>query len=233
VRIVSIANIARWADAVIALEARGPLPTRIVLVPSEAHAHALRVELVARGPQALAGTRFFTAAAAARAVLDSAGVAYRIGEEARRPLRLRKVFRGRRARATYRVDDLRTTGWEAAFAATIEQLELAALRPDDLDQLGEPRASDLAAIWRAVDQLLVRVAQPMFESDEAIVAILGHEMHELNNLRRLFEESGGAMTYRKLYYLINPGIKGNLHDQAWDVADALVAAMRKARGAGV
>jgi hypothetical protein len=41
------------------------------------------------------------------------------------------------------------------------------------------------------------------------------------------------MTYRKLYYLINPGIKGNLHDQAWDVADALVAAMRKARGAGV
>jgi hypothetical protein len=151
VRIVSIANIACWAEAVIALEARGPLPTRIVLVPSEAHAHALRVELVAHGPQALAGTRFFTAAAAARAVLDSAGVAYRIGEEARRPLRLRKVFRGRPALATYRVDDLSTTGWEAAFAATIEQLELAALRPDDLEQLGEPRASDLAAIWRAVD----------------------------------------------------------------------------------
>src|SRR3954469_1393527 len=84
VRIVSISSIARWADAVIALDARGPLPGRIVLVPSEAHAHALRVELVARGPHVLAGTQFFTAAAAARAVLDSAGVAYRIGEEVRR-----------------------------------------------------------------------------------------------------------------------------------------------------
>ena len=150
-KIISISSIVRWADAVIALDARGPLPIRTVLVPSEAHAHALRVELVVRGPQALAGTRFFTAAAAARAVLDSAGVRYRIGEEARRPLRLRKLFRARPVLATYRGDDLRTKGWEAAFAATIEQLEQAALRPDDLDRIGDPRASDLAAIWRAVD----------------------------------------------------------------------------------
>jgi hypothetical protein len=81
-----------------------------------------------------------------------------------------------------------------------------------------------------LDQLLVRIEHSVFESDEAIVAILGHEMHELNNLRHLFEENGGVMTYRKLHYLINPGIKGNLHDQAWDIADQLVTAMRKARG---
>jgi hypothetical protein len=152
---MSMSGIARWAEAVIALDARGPLSTRIVLVPSEAHAHALRVELVARAPQVLAGTRFFTAAAAARAVLDSAGIAYRIGEEVRRPLRLRTLFHARPVRprlATYRVDDLRTAGWEAAFTATIEQLELAALRPEDLDRIGDPRASDLAAIWRAVDE---------------------------------------------------------------------------------
>jgi len=136
---------------VLALEARGPLPARLVLVPSESHAHALRVELTARAPQALAGTRFFTAAAAARAVLDSAGVAYRIDEEVRRPLRLRKLFRARPVLATYRGEDLRTRGWEAAFAATIAQLEQAALGPDDLDRIGDPRASDLAAVWRAVD----------------------------------------------------------------------------------
>jgi hypothetical protein len=81
-----------------------------------------------------------------------------------------------------------------------------------------------------LDQLLVRIEQSVFQSDEAIVAVLGHEMHELNNLRYLFEASGGAMTYRRLHYLISPGIKGNLHDQAWDVADRLVAEMRKARG---
>lgn len=150
-RIISIASIADWADAVAALDATGPLPTRIVLVPSEAHAHALRVELVARESQALAGTRYFTTAAAARVVLDSAGVEYRIGEEARRPLRLRRLFRARPALAAYRAGDLRTTGWEAAFAGTIDQLESAALRPGDLEPLGDLRASDLAAIWRAVD----------------------------------------------------------------------------------
>ena len=80
--VVSIRDLARWADAVIALDAPGPLPMRIVLVPSEDHAHALRVALVARAPRALVGTRFFTAAAAARAVLDHAGIAYRTGEEA-------------------------------------------------------------------------------------------------------------------------------------------------------
>jgi RecB family exonuclease len=152
VRIISISSIARWADAVIALDARGALPARLVLVPSEAHAHALRVELVARAPHVLAGTQFLTAAEAARAVLDNAGVAYRMGEEVRRPLRLRKLFRARPALTTYRVDDLGTTGWEAAFAASIGQLELAALWPDDLEWIGEARASDLAAIWRAVDE---------------------------------------------------------------------------------
>jgi hypothetical protein len=80
-----------------------------------------------------------------------------------------------------------------------------------------------------LDQLLVRVEQTVFQSDEAIVAVLGHEMHEINHLKRLFEESGGAMTYRRLHYLISAGIKGNLHDEAWDVADKLVANMRKSR----
>lgn len=73
----------------------------------------------------------------------------------------------------------------------------------------------------------MRVERSVFESDEIIVAVLGHEMHELNGLRCLFEEKGGAMTYRQLHYLISPGVKGNLHDQAWDVADQLVSAMCK------
>ena len=67
----------------------------------------------------------------------------------------------------------------------------------------------------------------MFQSDEAIVAVIAHEMHELNELRRIFEESGGAISMQRLHNLINPGIARNLHDQAWDVADKLVLAMRK------
>lgn len=150
--VVPIPDLASWADAVIALDARGPLPTRIVLVPSEAHAHALRVELVGRAPHALAGTRFLTIAAVARAVLEHASVAYRIGEEARRPLRLRKLFRAGLVLATYRAEELRTKGWEDAFASSIEQLESAALRPDDLERIGAPRATDLATVWRAVEE---------------------------------------------------------------------------------
>ncbi|MBL8622229.1 MAG: hypothetical protein JNK64_13030 [Myxococcales bacterium] len=83
---------------------------------------------------------------------------------------------------------------------------------------------------KGLDEILVRVEPTVFESDEAIVALLAHEMHELNNLRRIFEESGGSMTLKRLHDLVSPGIKGNLHDQAWDVADAAVAKMRKDRG---
>ena len=83
---------------------------------------------------------------------------------------------------------------------------------------------------RDLDEILVRIEDSVFESDEAIVAVLAHEMHELNNLRRYFEQLGGSMPARKLRLLINPGIKGNLHDEAWDVADKLVAAMRKSAG---
>lgn len=77
-----------------------------------------------------------------------------------------------------------------------------------------------------LDELVVRIDEMVFHSDEAIVAILSHEMHELNELRRIFEEAGGAINMQKLYNLINPGIARNLHDQAWDVADQLVMKMR-------
>ena len=72
----------------------------------------------------------------------------------------------------------------------------------------------------------VRYHPGIFNSDEAIVAVMGHEMHELNKLRKIFETSGGEITIRELRNLINPGIPGNLHDQAWDVSDFLVKKMR-------
>ena len=78
-----------------------------------------------------------------------------------------------------------------------------------------------------LDELVVRVSDSVFQSDEAIVAVLSHEMHELNELRRIFNGSGGAISMQRLHNLINPGIARNLHDQAWGVADKLVLAMRK------
>jgi hypothetical protein len=98
-------------------------------------------------------------------------------------------------------------------------------------QLG-PKNPDEIITWEQFynrfEQIPVRLNPEVLNSDEAIVAVMGHEMHELNSLRRLFEEAGGQMTAGRLHNLIREGVPGNLHDQAWDVADELVGKMRKA-----
>lgn len=83
----------------------------------------------------------------------------------------------------------------------------------------------------AEDDIAVHISTDILSSDEAIVALFAHEMHELNGLRRLFDErDGGGITAGELRRLVNPGNRGNLHYQAWEVADRLVLAMR-AKGA--
>ena len=72
----------------------------------------------------------------------------------------------------------------------------------------------------------MKVSKDILDSDEAIVAVMAHEMHELNGLRKIFQERE-TLPAEELGRLINPGHKGNLHDQAWDVADRLIATMRK------
>jgi hypothetical protein len=68
-----------------------------------------------------------------------------------------------------------------------------------------------------------RIRQDILTSDEAIVAVFAHEMHELEMLRPLLrrgisiEEYGGHP---------RPGNPGNFHDEAQDPADVLVGRMR-------
>ncbi|MCW5802247.1 MAG: PD-(D/E)XK nuclease family protein [Deltaproteobacteria bacterium] len=123
-----------------------------MLVPSEPHAHALRTELVTHNPAALAGTRFLTPSAAACAVLDAACIAYSTGEEELRPLRVRRIVARVTGLSVYSPADLRSRGWEEAFAVGVALLEAADLGPRDLLELRDPRADDLAVIWRALDE---------------------------------------------------------------------------------
>lgn len=67
----------------------------------------------------------------------------------------------------------------------------------------------------------------LLASDEAIVAVFAHEIYEINELRKLFEASGGRMTARQLRALIEPSAHGKLHEAAWEEADKLVHAMRR------
>ena len=59
------------------------------------------------------------------------------------------------------------------------------------------------------------------ESDEAIVSVFAHEMHEINALREMLE-NGRTIPYKEWYESIMPKRPGNLHDQAWDIANDLL-----------
>ena len=64
----------------------------------------------------------------------------------------------------------------------------------------------------------------ILDSDEAIVAVFTHEVHELRSIRTMLKK--GRMTIEDFGLHTAPGIPGNLHDQAWDLADAAVLKMR-------
>jgi hypothetical protein len=61
-------------------------------------------------------------------------------------------------------------------------------------------------------------------SDEAIVAVIGHEMFEFEMLRSIFAEGAPV---EKWEAETSPNNRGNFHWQAWDYADELVARMRE------
>ena len=71
------------------------------------------------------------------------------------------------------------------------------------------------------------IRKDIMASDEAIVAVIGHEMFELEMLRSIFAEGAPVERWEAETSPNNPG---NFHWQAWDYADELVARMRKEDG---
>jgi len=61
-------------------------------------------------------------------------------------------------------------------------------------------------------------------SDEAIVAVISHEMYELEKPRPFLQK--GTMSIDDLIAHTEPGRTANYHDQAWDFADVMVDRMR-------
>lgn len=147
--ITAISNLGELATILGSLPSDGPLPTRTVIVRSEAAAHVLRRELVEQGhPRALVGTRFVDLAGASVQVLTDADVEHREGEERLRPARVRAALRSTKLRYFEGVRGI--NGWDTAFARTIDDLEAAALNPSDVSRVDEPRAHDVAALWLRV-----------------------------------------------------------------------------------
>jgi hypothetical protein len=69
------------------------------------------------------------------------------------------------------------------------------------------------------------VRPDVLKSDEAIVAVFGHEMYELEALRGILNK--GKTPIEHFIGHTAPGIPGNYHEEALDYADDLVERMRK------
>ncbi len=73
--------------------------------------------------------------------------------------------------------------------------------------------------------MMVRLNADVLDSDEAIVAVLAHEMHEINWLRDRLLPGKPPLTAMEYNRLVN-GNSGTLHLEAWEVALAAVRRMR-------
>ena len=69
------------------------------------------------------------------------------------------------------------------------------------------------------------IREDVLRSDEAIVAVIGHEMFELEAMRRAFGDKGAPI--ERWLAESYPDNEGNFHWQAWAYADELIAKMRK------
>jgi hypothetical protein len=73
-----------------------------------------------------------------------------------------------------------------------------------------------------------RIHPDVLTSDEAIIAVLRHETHELSLLREVFMQSRTRSMNGTDYALQTAeGRPANFHEQAWDEADKIILRMRR------
>ena len=65
----------------------------------------------------------------------------------------------------------------------------------------------------------------ILSSDEAIIAVIAHEMYELEALRPMLQ--GRGISSSEFMAHTSPTNPGNFHDEAWDVADVLIQRLRQ------
>jgi len=96
--------------------------------------------------------------------------------------------------------------------------------------IGE-EAEDAEITWEdclhdRTKKLPIRIRQCVLESDEAIVAVIAHELFEVVRLRAAFADRSGVLTAREIHEHISYDYPGNLHYQAVAFGDRLVREMR-------
>lgn len=158
-----------------ALDVSGVLPERTVLVRTEAVAHTWRRQLAAAGrTDLLIGTRFVTPLSAAVATLERAGVPFTSGEELVRPSRITALLPRRLSFRAFDLEVLRDRpGWGAALAASLFDVEAAALDGPTLRASADLRCTDLALLLEKIDALAANswtVSRTLDEATERLQA---------------------------------------------------------------
>jgi hypothetical protein len=95
-------------------------------------------------------------------------------------------------------------------------------------------ADDGRVYWRSHynkdGKIPFRVHPDVLTSDEAIIAVFQHEMHELSLFREVFLRSRTQSMDGTDYGLhVSEGRPGNFHDRAWDEADRTLSRVRRRR----
>jgi hypothetical protein len=96
-----------------------------------------------------------------------------------------------------------------------------------------PENADALVDWEQLltvrKQLPVAMRKEVLRSDEHCLYVFSHEIFEITRLKKVFLENGGAITFRRLGFLIDPGLNGAIHEDAVRHGDALVEELRKER----
>jgi hypothetical protein len=99
-----------------------------------------------------------------------------------------------------------------------------------IDEVRPPRPGIRPTYWtenpveEADNFIRIRLRPDVLNSDEAIVAVLAHEMHEVNYLRK--ELAGGKTLSEAAFKGLVNAESGTLHLAAWRKAIELVEEMR-------
>ncbi|MFC4158773.1 hypothetical protein [Chitinimonas lacunae] len=86
-------------------------------------------------------------------------------------------------------------------------------------------SSTTGGVADASGRINVWVRQSVMDSDYSITAVLGHETYEIEALRTMFQQNGGAMRAGQYLDQVKPGVPNNIHWQAVDFGDQLVRDM--------
>ena len=92
------------------------------------------------------------------------------------------------------------------------------------DESNSPYRSLLSREFAAV---VVNVSCDAMQNDERFLHVLAHEVFEVEELKKLFDDCGGRMPVSRFYELTEPLVTArNLHWRAWERADNLIERLR-------